>query len=360
MGTWWAVGRSLLTWAELAGRGLVPQASGRDGGQGDPLPGALPARCSPLRPPPPPPERSNSSHDSLTGSGRGSRSSTCSWARSRPGGTGSGCTGMLHPRDLAVFIAGLMSGAPRSTWARRSAAARSPWCAVRATTPAIVLIGTAIAIAVRTGWPDPQLRGARDVRGPLAFTSAGNNNGSAFAGLTVAHPLHNTPARRGDAGGPLHPDGPRPGLAGPVRRPETVPPSAGTLPPTDAVRRPASWRGPRRRRPDLTSPVLALGPIAEHCHEPDLVDPTGPSVDPRRSHLDLGRRSGPPARRAPSARTPPASRRHCPPRCASSTARAVRLSPLYVRGRGRRAACTAALGHELQRVIIAFSITACG
>ena len=99
------------------------------------------------------------------------------------------------------------------------------------TTPAIVLIGTAIAIAVPDGRAGILNAGSHGLSEVLyAFTSAGKNNGSAFAGLTVATPFYNTLLGVAMLAGRFVPMALVLALAGRLASQKTVPASAGTLP----------------------------------------------------------------------------------------------------------------------------------
>ena len=109
------------------------------------------------------------------------------------GGVGSGLYGMLIFAILAVFIAGLMIGRTPEYLGKKIQAYDMKMTSIAIlVTPALVLIGTAIAVmcdAGRAGILNPGAHGFSEIL--YAFTSAANNNGSAFAGLSANTPFYN-------------------------------------------------------------------------------------------------------------------------------------------------------------------------
>ncbi|CRL51876.1 potassium-transporting ATPase subunit KdpA [Pseudomonas sp. URMO17WK12:I11] len=109
------------------------------------------------------------------------------------GGTGSGLYGMLVFAILAVFIAGLMIGRTPEYLGKKIEAYEMKMVAIAIlVTPLLVLFGTAIAVmadAGRLGIANPGAHGFSEIL--YAFTSAANNNGSAFAGLSANTPFYN-------------------------------------------------------------------------------------------------------------------------------------------------------------------------
>jgi len=109
------------------------------------------------------------------------------------GGVGSGLYGMLVFAILAVFIAGLMIGRTPEYLGKKIEAYEMKMTSIAIlVTPIIVLVGTAIAVmagAGRAGISNPTAHGFTQVL--YAFTSAANNNGSAFAGLSANTPFYN-------------------------------------------------------------------------------------------------------------------------------------------------------------------------
>lgn len=110
------------------------------------------------------------------------------------GGVGSGLYGMLVFALLAVFIAGLMIGrTPEYLGKKIEAFEMKMSSVVVLVPPLLVLFGTAIALLAadgRAGIANPGAHGFSEVL--YAFASAGNNNGSAFAGLSANTPFYNT------------------------------------------------------------------------------------------------------------------------------------------------------------------------
>lgn len=109
------------------------------------------------------------------------------------GGVGSGLYGMLLFVLLTVFIAGLMIGRTPEYLGKKIDVYDMKMTALAIlVTPTLVLLGTALAIATdagRAGILNPGAHGFSEVL--YAFSSAANNNGSAFAGLSVNTPFYN-------------------------------------------------------------------------------------------------------------------------------------------------------------------------
>src|SRR3954449_12047476 len=130
----------------------------------------------------------DSMHDSFTPLGGGVPILNMMFGEIAPGGTGSGLYGMLVLAVITVFVAGLMVGRTPEYLGKKIQAREVKFAALYLlTTPSVVLIGTGVAMS----FPSP--RASMLNAGPhglsevlYAFTSAGNNNGSAFAGLTGA------------------------------------------------------------------------------------------------------------------------------------------------------------------------------
>jgi K+-transporting ATPase ATPase A chain len=109
------------------------------------------------------------------------------------GGVGSGLYGMLVFAMLAVFVAGLMIGRTPEYLGKKIAAHEMKMVSLAILlTPLAVLVGTAVAVVVepgRAGIAAPGAHGFSEVL--YALSSAGNNNGSAFAGLSANTPFYN-------------------------------------------------------------------------------------------------------------------------------------------------------------------------
>ena len=110
------------------------------------------------------------------------------------GGVGSGLYGMLVFAILAVFIAGLMIGRTPEYLGKKIQAYEMKMAAlVILVTPCLVLLGTALAVTAAAGTVGVANPGAHGFSEILyAVTSAANNNGSAFAGLSANTPFYNT------------------------------------------------------------------------------------------------------------------------------------------------------------------------
>ena len=110
------------------------------------------------------------------------------------GGVGTGLYGMLMFAILAVFIAGLMIGRTPEYLGKKIEAHEMKMTSIAIlVTPLLVLVGTAIAVMAdpgRAGVANPGAHGFSEIL--YAFTSAANNNGSAFAGLSANTPFYNT------------------------------------------------------------------------------------------------------------------------------------------------------------------------
>lgn len=109
------------------------------------------------------------------------------------GGVGTGLYGMLVFAIMAVFIAGLMIGRTPEYLGKKIEAFEMKMVSIAIlVTPLLVLVGTAIAVMLadgRAGIANPGAHGFSEIL--YAFTSAANNNGSAFAGLSANTPFYN-------------------------------------------------------------------------------------------------------------------------------------------------------------------------
>jgi K+-transporting ATPase ATPase A chain len=182
------------------------------------------------------------------------------------GGVGSGLYGMIMFAVVAVFIAGLMIGRTPEYLGKKIGAFEIKMASIAILLPPLlVLSGTAIAVmldAGKAGVANPAEHGFSEIL--YAFSSAGNNNGSAFAGLSANTPFYNTAlgicmlfARYWLAIPVL-------ALAGAFARAKSVPASAGTLP-THTPLFVVVLIGTVITVGALTFvPALALGPVIEH------------------------------------------------------------------------------------------------
>ncbi|WP_405818784.1 potassium-transporting ATPase subunit KdpA [Streptomyces sp. NBC_01390] len=207
----------------------------------------------------------DSFHSSFTGLGGGIAMLGMMLGEIAPGGTGSGLYGMLIMAVIAVFIAGLMVGRTPEYLGKKIGTREIKLAACYIlVTPALVLIFTAASMALRTP-PNSMLNsGAHGFSEVLyAFTSASNNNGSAFAGLNANTDWYNTMTGLAMILGRFLPMIFVLALAGSLAEQKPVPVTAGTL---------------RTEKPLFTGllvgailiitgltyfPALALGPLAE-------------------------------------------------------------------------------------------------
>ncbi len=182
------------------------------------------------------------------------------------GGVGSGLYGMLIFAIVAVFIAGLMVGRTPEYVGKKIEAFEMKMAALAVLFPfAVVLIGTAVAVVIEpgtAGMANPGAHGFSEVL--YAFSSAGNNNGSAFAGLSANTPFYNTALGIAMWVSRYWIIVPVLAIAGSLARKKLVPAGAGTLP-THTPLFIGFLVGTVLVLGALTFvPALALGPIVEH------------------------------------------------------------------------------------------------
>jgi K+-transporting ATPase ATPase A chain len=136
----------------------------------------------------------NAMHDSLTPIGGMVPMLLMQFGEVIFGGVGSGLYGMLVFAIMAVFIAGLMIGRTPEYLGKKIQAYEMKMTSIAIlVTPTLVLAGTAIAVlceAGKAGIANPGAHGFSEIL--YAFSSAANNNGSAFAGLSANTPFYNT------------------------------------------------------------------------------------------------------------------------------------------------------------------------
>jgi K+-transporting ATPase ATPase A chain len=185
-----------------------------------------------------------------------------------PGGTGSGMYGMLVLAIITVFIAGLMVGRTPEYLGKKITPREIKLAATYfLITPLIVLTGTAVAMAMpgqRASMLNTGPHGLSEVL--YAFTSAANNNGSAFAGISVNTTWYNTALGMAMLFGRFLPIIFVLALAGSLAKQGKTPDSVGTLP-THRPQFVGMVAGVTLILVALTFlPVLALGPLAEGIH----------------------------------------------------------------------------------------------
>nr|MBP6211386.1 potassium-transporting ATPase subunit KdpA [Anaerolineales bacterium] len=182
------------------------------------------------------------------------------------GGVGSGLYGMLAFVIIAVFVSGLMVGRTPEYLGKKIEAYEMKMASIIILIPVmVVLLGTAVALMTEAGRAtifNPSAHGFSEVL--YAFSSAGNNNGSAFAGLGANTPFYNIAlgiamfiARYWLAIPVL-------AIAGSLANKKKVPASAGTLPTHTPLF--IAWVIGVIIIVGALSflPALALGPIVEH------------------------------------------------------------------------------------------------
>jgi potassium-transporting ATPase potassium-binding subunit len=210
----------------------------------------------------------DSAHDSYTSLGGLIHLFNMQLGEVAPGGVGSGLYGMLILAVITVFVAGLMVGRTPEYLGKkinpREIKLASTYFLI---TPLIVLTGAGIAMGLpgeRAGMLNTGPHGLSEVL--YAFTSAANNNGSAFAGISVNTVWYNTALGLAMVFGRYLPMIVVLALAGSLAKQGTRPESLGTLP---------------THRPQFVGmvaavvvilvaltflPMLALGPLAEGIH----------------------------------------------------------------------------------------------
>jgi K+-transporting ATPase ATPase A chain len=210
----------------------------------------------------------DSFHDSYTSLGGAMTLLNMMLGEVAPGGTGSGLYGMLVLAVITVFVAGLMVGRTPEYLGKKLRAREVKFASLYLlTTPALVLVGTATAMALpgqRAGMLNTGPHGFSEVL--YAFTSAANNNGSAFAGISVNTTWYNTALGITMLLGRFLPMVFVLGLAGSLARQRMTPASEGTLP-THRLLFVGMLTGVTIIVVALTYfPALALGPLAEGLH----------------------------------------------------------------------------------------------
>jgi K+-transporting ATPase ATPase A chain len=212
----------------------------------------------------------NSMHDSYTSLGGGVTLVDMMLGEVAPGGVGSGLYGILVIAIIGVFIAGLMVGRTPEYLGKKIGSREIKLASLYIlTTPTLVLAGTALSFAIpavrddvtTTSIWNSGLHGFSEVL--YAFTSAANNNGSAFAGLTANTPWFNTALGVAMMLGRFLPIVFVLALAGSLAAQDKVPATTGTLP-THRPQFVGLLIGVVLLVSALTYfPVLALGPLAE-------------------------------------------------------------------------------------------------
>ncbi|AZC12835.1 potassium-transporting ATPase subunit KdpA [Microbacterium sp. ABRD28] len=212
----------------------------------------------------------NSMHDSYTALGGMIPMINMMLGEIAPGGVGSGLYGMLVLAVIAVFVGGLLIGRTPEYLGKKIGPREIKLASLYIlVTPTLVLAGTALSFALpgiredveSTSIWNPGVHGLSEVL--YAFTSAANNNGSAFAGLTANTPWLNTALGVAMLLGRFLPMVLVLALAGSLAAQKPVPTTVGTLP----THRPQFVGLLAILAVVVTAltyfPVLTLGPLAE-------------------------------------------------------------------------------------------------
>jgi len=182
------------------------------------------------------------------------------------GGVGTGLYSMLIFAIIGVFIAGLMIGRTPEYLGKKIESFEMKMSSIAILVmPLIVLVGTAVAVSVtagQAGVANPEAHGFSEIL--YAFSSAGNNNGSAFAGISANTPFYNTALGLVMWLGRYWPIVAVLAVAGSLAAKKRIPTTSGTMPthgPTFVV----LLIGTVLLVGALTFiPALALGPVVEH------------------------------------------------------------------------------------------------
>ena len=208
----------------------------------------------------------NSAHDSMMPMGGFVPLFLMQLGELTPGGVGTGLYTMLIFAILGVFIAGLMIGRTPEYLGKKIQAREMKLASIFIlTTPMLVLIGTAVAVMTeggRAGVLNPGAHGFSEIL--YAFTSAGNNNGSAFAGISANTLFYNVSLGIVMWIGRFWPIVATLAIAGSLASKKRVPVTEGTMP-THGALFTCLLIGTIVLIGVLNYvPALALGPVVEH------------------------------------------------------------------------------------------------
>jgi potassium-transporting ATPase potassium-binding subunit len=182
------------------------------------------------------------------------------------GGVGCGLYGLLLFVFVAVFIAGLMVGRTPEYLGKKIESYEVKMASIAILTPVLaILAGSALAVvtaAGKAGVANPGPHGFSEIF--YAFSSAGQNNGSAFAGLNANTPFYNTALGIAILFGRFWPMLPVLAIAGSVAAKKSVPVTAGTLPTHTPLFMVMLVCVILIMGALTYFPALALGPIVEH------------------------------------------------------------------------------------------------
>ena len=207
----------------------------------------------------------NSLHDSYTGLGGGAALLNMLFGEMTPGGVGTGLHSILVMAIIAMFLAGLMVGRTPEYLGKKLGRREVTAAAVSILAmPTVLLVGAGIAAVLpgtRAALNNPGEHGLSEIL--YAYASASNNNGSAFAGITVTSDWFQSSLGLCMLFGRFVPIIAVLALAGSLAAQKKVPVTAGTLPTTGPLFA-TLLTGSIVLVAALTFvPALALGPIAE-------------------------------------------------------------------------------------------------
>jgi K+-transporting ATPase ATPase A chain len=208
----------------------------------------------------------NSMHDSFTPLGGLAPLFLMQFSETILGGVGSGLYGMLIFVVVAVFIAGLMVGRTPGYLGKKIESYEIKMASlIVLIMPLVVLLFTAVAVVIKPGLQGLANPGAHGFSEILyAYTSMGNNNGSAFAGLSANTPFYNVTGAFAMLFSRFWLAIPTLAIAGSMARKKLVPVGPGTLP-THTPLFVVLLIGTVVLVGALTFfPALALGPLVEH------------------------------------------------------------------------------------------------
>ena len=264
----WVGAAALATWAEVDGNPQVhalgaagANMEGKDVRFGAPASGLFAASTTGTST-----GAVDAAHDSFTPLGGAVPLVNMMLGEVSPGGVGAGLYGMLVFAILAVFIAGLMVGRTPEYLGKKIQAAEMKLVVLYLlAVPALILTFAGISVVLGTATAsilNPGPHGLSEV--VYAFTSASNNNGSAFGGLSGNTDWFNTTLGLAMLGGRFLLIVPALAIAGSLARKQHVPATAGTLP-TGTPLFAGLLVGVVLIVVGLTYfPAVSLGPVLEH------------------------------------------------------------------------------------------------
>lgn len=265
MGFLWVFSLAVTTWAEVSGQGQAASAAGAAMEGKETRFGEWASALFAVSTTGTSTGAVNASHDSMSPLGGGTVLANMMLGEVSPGGVGAGLYGVLVAAILAVFVAGLMVGRTPELLGKKIGSREMTYVALSTlTVPALVLVGvgTAVALPATTdAMGNPGGHGFTEV--VYAYTSAANNNGSAFGGITVTSTFFQLTLAAAMLLGRFVPIVLVLALAGSLARQRKVLATAGTLS-TDTALFAGLVVGVVLLVSALTYfPTLALGPIAE-------------------------------------------------------------------------------------------------